>query len=161
MASPSLRRVSDNGGASWTEITGPWYPRYITALAVDPTDDAVVYLTLGGFGTSHVWRKADSGNSWKDIGSALPDVPYNDVAISTRTNRVVVVNDIGGVFETLNRGRKWRPAGDLSTLPNTFVTGVALEAGVDLTVATYGRSMWRLPGKRSGEGGHGRRGSCR
>jgi photosystem II stability/assembly factor-like uncharacterized protein len=139
---------TDDGGGSWISISGPWAPRYITALAVDPADDAVVYLTLGGFDTSHVWRTADAGATWRDIGSALPDVPYNDVAISQETKRVVIVNDIGGVFESVNRGVKWRPAGDLSTLPNTFVSGVALEPGVELTVSTYGRSMWRLPGRR-------------
>jgi photosystem II stability/assembly factor-like uncharacterized protein len=138
---------TDNGGTSWIELSVPWSPRYITALAVDPTDDTVVYVTLGGFATSHVWKTTDSGASWRDVGSALPDVPYNDVAISRRANRVVVVNDIGGVFESRNGGRKWKPAGDLSSLPNTFVTGVALEEGVDLTVATYGRSMWRLRGQ--------------
>ena len=79
------------------------------ALAVDPADDAVVYLTLGGFGTSHIWRTADSGNSWKDIGASLPDAPYNGVAIDPQTDRVVVVNDIGGVFETWNDGLDWTP----------------------------------------------------
>ena len=135
---------TDTGGASWTEITGAWSPRYITALAVDPADDAVVYLTLGGFGTSHVWRTENSGNSWQSIGVSLPDAPYNDVAMNTGSGRVVVVNDIGGVFETRNYGLDWTPAGDLNTLPNTFVSGVALESGVDLTISTYGRSMWRL-----------------
>lgn len=135
---------TDTGGAFWTEISGAWSGRYITALAVDPADDAVVYLTLGGFGISHVWRTTDAGSSWKDIGASLPDAPYNDVAMDAGTGRVVVVNDIGGVFETRNFGLEWTPAGDLSTLPNTFVSGVALESGVDLTVSTYGRSMWRL-----------------
>jgi photosystem II stability/assembly factor-like uncharacterized protein len=137
---------TDTGGVSWTEISGAWSGRYITALAVDPSDDAVVYLTLGGFGISHVWRTTDAGSSWKDIGASLPDAPYNDVAMDAGTGRVVVVNDIGGVFETRNFGLEWTPAGDLSTLPNTFVSGVALESGVDLTVSTYGRSMWRLHG---------------
>ena len=135
---------TDTGGASWTEISGAWSGHYITALAVDPADDAVVYLTLGGFGISHIWRTTDAGSSWKDIGASLPDAPYNDVAMDAGSGRVVVVNDIGGVFETWNFGLEWTPAGDLSTLPNTFVSGVALESGVDLTVSTYGRSMWRL-----------------
>jgi len=140
---------TDDGGSSWARITGPWPARYITALAVDPKNDRIAYVTLGGFESSHVWRTADSGSTWRDVGSSLPDVPYNDVVISPlRGDRVVVVNDIGGVFETKNDGHKWAPAGDLRTLPNTFVTGAALELGVDLTVATYGRGMWRLPSKQ-------------
>src|SRR5207244_10765588 len=82
-------------------------------------------------------------------GLPLPDAPYNDRAIRpVDRNRIVIVNGIGDVFESLNGGGTWSAAGDLSTFPNTIISGVALENGVDLTVSTYGRGMWRLPGSQ-------------
>jgi len=109
---------------------------------------------LGGNGVSHVWKTIDKGVTWVDKGFLqpgvpLPDAPYNDIAISpVDRNRIVIVNGIGDVFESLNGGGTWSAAGDLSTLPNTIISGVALENGVDLTVSTYGRGMWRLPGSQ-------------
>jgi len=145
---------TDNGGASWHAITSPAPGEFITSMAVDPTDDNVVYITLGGNGVSHVWKTIDKGVTWVDKrflqpGVPLPDAPYNDIAISpVDRNRIVIVNGIGDVFESLNGGGTWSAAGDLSTLPNTIISGVALENGVDLTVSTYGRGMWRLPGSQ-------------
>ena len=143
-----------NNGAGWTEITdvlGRWGGRFISAVAVDAANENTVYLTLNGFGVSHIWKTTDGGGTWIDLwtGKGLPDAPFSDVAVSpVNGNRVVVTNDIGGAFESLDGGLTWAPAGDLATLPNNSISGVALERGVDLTVSTYGRSMWRLPGSR-------------
>jgi photosystem II stability/assembly factor-like uncharacterized protein len=146
---------TDNGGRKWIAIASPVPNQYITAMAVDPFNDNVVYVTLGGSGISHIWKTKDAGLSWINVSESLPadhrDVQYNDIAVSPLdSKRVVAVDNIGGVFQTLNAdldaGMTWSAAGDLSTLPNTIISGVAFEVGVDITVSTYGRSMWRLPG---------------
>jgi photosystem II stability/assembly factor-like uncharacterized protein len=143
---------TDNGGANWTPLTSPVPGEFISSIAVDPVDDRVAYFTTGEVSASwvpqlHLWRTQDAGANWTSIGASLPPAAYNDIAISpSNRNRIVVVNGIGGVFESLNGGTAWSAAGDLGTLPNTIISGVSLECGVDLTVSTYGRGMWRLPG---------------
>ncbi len=155
-----------DGGANWTSITSPDPGEFISAIAVDPSDDSILYVTTGAVsvpGKPHVWKTTNATAApetvmWSPVvacgvcaGGSLPDARYNDIAISPiNHNRLVVVHDVlngvGGVYETMDGGGSWGPAGDLSTLPNTSISGVALECGVDITVSTYGRSMWRLPG---------------
>jgi len=158
-------RTLDGGATPWLSITSPDPGEFISSIAVDPADDRILYVTTGALSAAwkprvHLWKTNDATAqvvAWSSVGSCgvcvgrfLPDARYNDIAISPiNHNRVVVVHDVvngvGGVYETLDGGASWAPAGDLSTLPNTSISGVALECGVDITVSTYGRSMWRLP----------------
>jgi hypothetical protein len=156
-------RTLDGGATPWQPITSPDPNEFITAIAVDPTDDSVLYVTTGAISHPqphyHIWRTTNATAAdevqWSHIGDSLTDAPYNDIAISpVNRDRVVVVNGAGEVYETTNatavppESVRWSAAGDFATLPNTNITAVALERGVDLTVSTYGRGIWRLPGSR-------------
>ena len=68
----------------------------------------MVYLTLSGFGTSHVFKSTNSGATWTDIDRGrLPDVPTNAVTVDpAHPDHVYVGNDIG-VFFTTDNGRTW------------------------------------------------------
>lgn len=101
-----------NGGATVTQITGTLPDRYPGDMTVDPTNQAVVYLTLSGFGTSHVFRSADHGATWVDIdGGRLPDVPTTAVVVDPLfPNHVYVGNDIG-VYLTVDGGANWAQLG--------------------------------------------------
>ncbi|MHC4429763.1 MAG: hypothetical protein ACYS0D_14350, partial [Planctomycetota bacterium] len=97
-----------DGGSNFTDLTGTLPDRYPADLAVDPTDEATVYLTLSGFGSSHVFRSSDYGDTWVDIdGGALPDVPTTAVVVDPLfPDHVYVGNDIG-VYFTHNDGVTW------------------------------------------------------
>ncbi len=104
----SIQRTLD-GGSTFTDVTGTLPDRYPGDMTVDPTDEATVYLTLSGFGTSHVFRSTDYGATWIDVdGGVLPDVPTTAVVVDPLApNEVYVGNDIG-VYITENGGATWR-----------------------------------------------------
>ncbi len=73
----------------------------------------------------------------------LPDSPHHAIACSIgRPHKLFVASD-AAVFESRDLGATWSNiSGDL---PNAmFVDLVYHEKDRTLTVATYGRSMWRL-----------------
>jgi len=99
---------TQNGGTSFTEITGTLPDRYPGDLFVDTNDDATVYLTLSGFGTSHVFRSRNSGAGWTDIdGGRLPDVPTSAVVVDPDFPEHVYVGNDLGVYFSRDGGAHW------------------------------------------------------
>ena len=133
-----------------------WYPlyhpsiipdRYISALAVDPANENIVYLGLSGFKCHHLWKTSDGGSSWGDITGNLPDAPINDFLInylSDNTKNVLVATD-AGVYITSNEGEfsNWQEVA--GGLPNTAATKLFYNklSGL-LRVGTFGRGVWEV-----------------
>ncbi|MHC5212726.1 MAG: WD40/YVTN/BNR-like repeat-containing protein [Planctomycetota bacterium] len=132
-----------DGGSTFTEITGTLPDRYPGDMATDPVDEATVYLTMSGFGSSHVFRSTDYGDSWVDIdGGKLPDVPTTAVVVDPdKPGHVYVGNDIG-VWRTTNGGASW------ARLPQGLSAAVLVnELGISptdrkLRAFTHGRRAW-------------------
>ena len=96
-----------NGGNNWDNITSILPDRYPVDIAVDPTNDAFVYVVFSGFGTSHIYKSTNSGNNWMDIGQSLPDVPTSSVIVDPLSpNHIYIGNDIG-VYVSTNSGVNW------------------------------------------------------
>jgi len=132
-----------NGGSTYTDITGTLPDRYPGDLAVDPTDEATLYLTLSGFGTSHVFKSMDHGNTWSDLdGGRLPDVPTTAVVVDPLyPNHVYVGNDIG-VYVTRDGGATWER---LATgLPEAVLIGDLAISPTNrkLRALTHGLGAW-------------------
>ncbi|MHC4350745.1 MAG: hypothetical protein ACYS15_19760 [Planctomycetota bacterium] len=102
-----------DGGSNFTDITGTLPDRYPGDMTVDPTDPATVYLTLSGFGSSHVFKSTNYGATWTDIDQGvLPDVPTTAVVVDPLfPDHVYIGNDIG-VYFTPDEGATW---GQLAT----------------------------------------------
>jgi photosystem II stability/assembly factor-like uncharacterized protein len=137
-----VHRTTD-GGSTFTDLTGTLPDRYPGDMTVDPTDEATVYLTLSGFGSSHVFKSTDYGTTWTDIdGGRLPDVPTTAVVVDpVFPDHVYVGNDIG-VYFTADAGATWVQLdlglpeavliGDLSISPSNRV----------LRAATHGQGVY-------------------
>ena len=99
---------SFNDGSSFTDVTGTLPDRFPGDLATVPGDEFTVYITLSGFGTSHVFRSDDYGNTWTDIDNGLlPDVPASAVVVDPLyPDHVYVGNDLG-IYATRNGGSSW------------------------------------------------------
>ncbi len=96
-----------DGGDSWQDITADLPDRFPTDIAVDPTDDQTVYITLSGYGSSHLFKTSDGGDSWQDIGAALPDAPGTAVIVDPLfPDHVYFGNDIT-VYLSTNGGDSW------------------------------------------------------
>ncbi len=108
---------TDNGGTSWTNITGSLPDRFPADLAVDPNNDSIVYLTFYGFGTSHVYKSTNSGTSWTDISDNLPDIPTPSVIVDPNNSNHVYIGTDLGVFVSTTGGSSWQDFND--GLPNS------------------------------------------
>jgi photosystem II stability/assembly factor-like uncharacterized protein len=118
--------------------------RYVTGIAIDPTDDLTAYVTYSGFRntdyTPHVYKTSIAGQSWEDISGNLPDIPVNDILIQEEPFRIYVATDMG-VWYTQDDGANWEILGD--NLPPTIMSHLKYhEPTNSLYVGTFGRSIY-------------------
>jgi uncharacterized protein (TIGR03437 family) len=130
---------SDDGGASWTNLTA-WRRESIIGggmrdLAVSPLDaDDVVVANERG-----VWRSLDGGTTWTGLNDTLPNLPFRRLAALPQGSRGVRLMAHGlGVLEWAP-GEKlaWRPAEDAAVEQEAALRRAASETlGVELTALT-------------------------
>jgi hypothetical protein len=138
---------TEDGGANWTWFDSQGLPeRWVSRVAIDPTDEDTVYATFSGFrngeDAAHVFRTTNGGTTWNDISGNLPNAPVNDVVIDKERSTVYVGSDVG-VFYLKNGKKNWKPVGE--GLPLAPVLDLRLHAPSDtLYTNTFGRSMWML-----------------
>ncbi len=91
--------LTTNGAQSFTDISEGLPDRFPNDLAVDPTNDAIAYVTFSGFGTGHIFKTEDYGNTWVDISYNLPDVPGNAIEVDPfNPGNLYYGNDLGVYF---------------------------------------------------------------
>lgn len=131
-------------GETWTEIPSNLpTSRYPMDMTVDPTDEAVAYVTYSGFGTGHVFRTEDYGQTWVDITGDLPDVPTNAVIVDPLfPNNVYVGNDLG-LYVSADYGETWSTYQD--GLPDAVMAFDLKISPLDrkLRVATHGNGAYQ------------------
>ncbi len=153
---------SQNSGASWTRVAA--VNGYVSDLAADPRNPAIVYAVVGGFsgGPSSVagyeagdvlrlQQSPDGTLAATSIRSNLPQVPINAIAIAPATGgggpalpaqNIYVGTDVG-VFATFNAGVYWMSVS--AGLPVTPVTDLALRMPQGtLHASTFGRGVYRM-----------------
>ena len=103
-------QVTTNGGATWTDVASGLPSRYITHIAVSPTNASNAFVTVSGFGTGHVFETFNGGSNWTNISGNLPNIPTNVILLdpSAPTTTFYVGTDLG-VFITTNGGGSWSP----------------------------------------------------
>jgi len=143
--------VATNAGGTWHQVTGALPNRYISAVAIDPTDATGmhVYAALGGFsrrwidsaGVGHVFESVDGGTTWTDISGDLPDAPARDLVLDQGGN-LVLATDVG-VFTAGPSGGSWSQLG--TGMPHAVIDDLSLYPnGTTILAATHGRGLWSL-----------------
>ncbi len=98
--------VSVDGGANFTKNTQN-FASSVTAIALDPLQDKVLYL---GTQSTGVFRSADGGVSWK--GPPAPPTDFESVlslvADPVRPGRLYATTDLG-VYRTVDSAKTWHP----------------------------------------------------
>ena len=135
--------VSTNGGADWTDITNGLPDRSIRSITVSPTNPALVYLTVSGYGSGHVFRSTDSGTNWTDISNNLPNIPTSAFMIDRLTPTTLYAGTDIGVFRSTDNGATWSVFNN--GLPPVPVMEFASQANGLIQIATYGRGAYELP----------------
>jgi hypothetical protein len=134
----------------------------ISTVAMDKSDATgnTAYVGIMGFSTpsfptSHVWKTANAGTSWKDWSGTgmteLPDAPVNALLVDSQAGLVYAGTDVG-VFVSSTTTASWTEVGPApgpsvsGFLPDAPVTALQLfnpDASTKTLVAsTYGRGIW-------------------
>ena len=140
--------VTQDTGAHWTQINAGLPQRWVTGLAIDPTNAARVIVTVSGyrFGEplTHVFLSADFGAHWSDIHGNLPEIPVNVVRADPTHTGVFYLGTDAGTYATTDCGAHWQPLGS-SGLPLSPVTDLTVDAPRGrIFASTFGRSMYSL-----------------
>jgi sugar lactone lactonase YvrE len=124
--------------------------RYLQGAAINPNDSSDLFIGVNGFsrrfsegpgaGIGHVFESKDSGATWTDITSNMPDIPVNDV-ISLSNGGLVVATDLGVVYRA-SGSTTWTRLG--SKLPTTTVMDLTVGPDGNIYAATHGRGIWRI-----------------
>ncbi len=132
-----------DGTGNWINVTGNLPGQWVTRVVPDPYNPDLVYATVSGFGTGHIWKSITAGTAWTDVSGNLPNVPFQDVVVDrTDPNTLYAGGDIG-VFVTNDGGLSWAVFGD--GLPAARVDDMDMQASSGkLRVATHGRGMWEI-----------------
>lgn len=130
-----------------TDITGVVPARYVTRFAIDPTNNNVAYVALGGFGLpagSHIFKTSNllsGAPTWTASGIGIPDVPTNALAIDPANTGTIFAGTDIGVFRSTNGGATWQPFSD--GLPRVAVFDMQFQpVHRILKVATHGRGIY-------------------
>jgi photosystem II stability/assembly factor-like uncharacterized protein len=123
---------SADAGATWTAVNSGLpggsvsHGRYVYLTAVDPRNPATLYIGLSSGEGAGLYKSIDTGSSWKQLGSGLPDGVYvHSVAIDPRISSTVYLGTDQGVFRSTDGGENWSPIN--SGLGDLAVNSVAID----------------------------------
>jgi hypothetical protein len=132
---------------TWTRVDdgAPGLPdRWVSRIAIDPTDTNKVTISFLGFAQNNVWRTTNSGTTWSPRwgsgANMLPPVPVSCI-LQHRVigSRFYAATDLG-VFYSEDDAQNWLPAvGGPRIVP---VEELHWRNNRTMLVATHGRSIW-------------------
>ncbi|MEL6864303.1 MAG: hypothetical protein AAFP19_07790, partial [Bacteroidota bacterium] len=116
----------------------------ISDIAVDPSDEDKVWVTLGTFSNGNkVYHSTDGGANWINVSSCLPNIPFSSVVCQGGPNNQVYVGSDFGVFYKDDGMSDWAFYGNGG--PRTLVADMEINrCGGKLVVATQGRGLWEV-----------------
>jgi photosystem II stability/assembly factor-like uncharacterized protein len=137
--------MTTNGGNTFTNISSGLPDRYPRDIAIDPQNDQTAYIAFSGFGTPHLYKTINNGQSWVAIGTGLPDIPFHTVLVHPLYPNLVWAGSDLGVFESPDSGQTWQWLGQ--GIPSAvFVFELEYSpADNSLLAFTHGRGVYRLP----------------
>ncbi len=142
-----------NGQWNWANMTNlPLPPRFLSDIAIHPTNPQIVYLAYNGFSANtpgdpgHVFKSTDGGGTWTLSdgagGTAFPDVPALTILIDPDNPTHIYVGTDIGVFRSTDGGASWSTFSQ--GLPPVPVTDLKYTSSNKfLWASTYGRSIFR------------------
>lgn len=143
-----LVHLSQDGGASWQNVTPPELPEWALVSVIEPSphDPATVYLAATRYkvddSTPYLFKTSDSGATWTKITGNLPDGALTRVIREDPHRRgLLYCGTETGLYISFDDGVNWQPF--QCNLPVTPIHDLIVK-GTDLVVATHGRSFWIL-----------------
>ena len=137
----SMLKLSWNG-TTWTKVKlGSPAARYISCIAIDPSNPQRIWVTLSEVGPGLVYRSDNGGTSWVNCTAGLPKIPMNAVVVDPADfKRIWVAADVG-VYQSTTLGSSWTSFS--SGLPNAMAVDLILhKQDRKLICGTRNRGAW-------------------
>jgi photosystem II stability/assembly factor-like uncharacterized protein len=148
-----------DAGKTWNPVNSgfPLYPDPTTAIAVDPSNSSIVYVSMPQYG---IYKTTNGGNSWSAVNSGLSSYSLRTLAISPASPATIFAGAYGAIYKTTNGGQSWNyvsacASGDVEAIvpdtrnPGTFYAG--LDSGGVCRSTDWGNSWFTVNAIMSGE----------
>jgi photosystem II stability/assembly factor-like uncharacterized protein len=143
-----LIHLTTDGGAHWTDTTPaqltPW--QKISIIDASHFDAQTAYAAINTIRLDdlrpHIYRTRDSGKSWTEIRTGIPDgETVNVVREDTQRKGLLFAGTERAVYVSFDDGDHWEPL--RLNMPATSVRDLIVKDD-DLVAATHGRGFWIL-----------------
>jgi hypothetical protein len=144
-------QLTKNGGGAWTDLTdgiasvgGP-KTTFVSTVVASNHEPARAYVSKNGNKLDdfrpYVYTTDDFGVTWRSIAGNLPNETIHIVWEDNRNPNLLFAGTGGGVFVTINRGKKWVKLNN--NIPSVPVLDLAVHPRErDLIVAALGRNVY-------------------
>jgi photosystem II stability/assembly factor-like uncharacterized protein len=149
-----LVQVTRDGGKTWSDVSGR-FPGLakdaegrVYQIGISPFDAGTAYLSVDRHELddrrAYVYKTADYGKTWTDIGKGLPqDEPVHVVRENPNLRGFLVLGSDAALWYSRDGGGSWKSfRADFPTVPVYDVQFV--KRSHDLVVATHGRGLFVL-----------------
>ncbi|HEX3723354.1 MAG TPA: glycosyl hydrolase, partial [Nitrolancea sp.] len=143
-----LVHVSLDRGQSWRDVTPPDLPEWalISIIETSPHDANTAFIAATRYklddNAPYLYKTTDAGNSWTRIVDGIPDGEFTRVIREDPNQRgLLYAGTETGLYVSFDAGGHWERMG--GNLPVAPIADLAIK-GVELVVATHGRSFWIL-----------------
>jgi photosystem II stability/assembly factor-like uncharacterized protein len=138
--------VTQNGGASWEDVTADNMPKYlmINCIEPSPSDAGTCYLAgtqykLGDY-QPYLYKTTDFGKTWKKITNGIPaDHFTRAIRVDPNNKGILYAGTESGMYISIDDGLNWQSF--QKNLPIVPITDLTFK-GNDLIAATQGRGLW-------------------
>jgi photosystem II stability/assembly factor-like uncharacterized protein len=143
-----LIQLTQNGGASWTNVTPKDMPEWGAISMIEPSryDANTAYVAVDRHKLDdikpYIFKTSDGGKTWTRLDASLPDGSFvHAVREDTLKRGLLYAATETGVFVSFDDGQHWQSL--QLNLPRSPIHDLVVK-GDDLVVATHGRSFWIL-----------------
>ena len=137
---------SSDGGNTWSAIDKKLPKnRWVTRVVASEHDQKVVYISMNGYRqddfTPYLFRSADAGATWTNIGQTLPLEPINVIKEDPSDKNILYVGTDNGLYLSIDQGKSFMSM--KGELPPVAVHDLVIqEREQDLILGTHGRSLY-------------------
>jgi photosystem II stability/assembly factor-like uncharacterized protein len=145
-ASNGLIQRTQDGGATWQNVTPADLPSKSTIMAIEPShydaDTAYVVIQVSRDKHPYVYRTRDAGKSWQKVTEGLEDSWLARVVREDPVRKgLLYAGTENALYVSFDDGDHWQSL--QLNFPASDVRDIAVH-GDDLIAATYGRAIWIL-----------------
>jgi photosystem II stability/assembly factor-like uncharacterized protein len=141
-------QLTTDNGKTWQNVSPPGLQKFaeVTMVEASHFDPATAYVSVdnhqGNDFRPHIFRTRDSGRSWQEVVTGIPDFSFVKVVREDPARRgLLYAGTETGPFVSFDDGDQWQTL--QQNMPTVSVRDMVVH-GDDLIAATYGRAFWIL-----------------